>query len=117
MDQKDHADNQSFAEAFEASLNFKKPEQGELLKGTIVSISGEDAFISYGGPTEAVIAASELEGKLEGDTIEATVIQTSPDLRVSRKLAMRKASLDILRRAMENNVPVEGKVGGRNKGG
>ena len=40
----------TFAEAFEASLNFKTPEQGELLRGTIVSISGDDAFVSYGGP-------------------------------------------------------------------
>ena len=35
------AEATSFAEAFEASLNFKTPEQGELLRGQIVSISGE----------------------------------------------------------------------------
>ena len=52
----------TFAEAFEASLNFKTPEQGELLKGQIVSISGDDAFVSYGGPSEAVMAANELDG-------------------------------------------------------
>ena len=52
----------SFAEAFEASLNFKTPEQGDQLRGQIVSISGDDAFVSYGGPSEAVMAASELEG-------------------------------------------------------
>ena len=48
----------SFAEAFEASLNFKTPGQGELLRGQIVSISGDDAFVSYGGPSEAVMAAA-----------------------------------------------------------
>jgi len=37
---KDNAEANSFAEAFEASLNFKTPEQGEMLNGTIVSISG-----------------------------------------------------------------------------
>ena len=52
----------TFAEAFEASLNFKTPEQGELLKGQIVSISGDDAFVSYGGPSEAVMATNELDG-------------------------------------------------------
>src|ERR1700682_2186934 len=81
------AEATSFAEAFEASLNFKTPEQGELLRGQIVSISGDDAFISYGGPSEAVMAAAELDGLDVGDTVEGTVIQISPDIRISRKLA------------------------------
>ena len=51
----------SFAEAFESSLNFKTPEQGEVLSGTIISISGDDAFVTYGGPSEAVMATAELE--------------------------------------------------------
>jgi len=107
----------SFAEAFEASLNFKTPGQGELLRGQIVSISGDDAFVSYGGPSEAVIAAAELEGLQVGDTIEGTVVQTSPEFRISRKLMKGKATLDQLRQMFENRLPVEGKVTGRNKGG
>jgi small subunit ribosomal protein S1 len=107
----------SFAEAFEASLNFKTPEQGENLRGTIVSISGDDAYISYGGPSEAVIATAELEGLDVGDTVEATVVKTSPEIRVSRKMIKGKASLDALRVSYENRIPVEGKVTGRNKGG
>ena len=107
----------SFAEAFEASLNFKTPAQGELLSGQIVSISGDDAFVSYGGPSEAVMAAAELEGLEVGDTVEGTVIKTSPDIRISRKLARGKASLDQLRQMYENRLPVEGKIAARNKGG
>src|SRR5436309_10200768 len=107
----------TFAEAFEASLNFKTPEQGELLKGQIVSISGDDAFVSYGGPSEAVMAANELDGLDVGDTVEGTVVKTSPDIRISRKLAKGKASLDLLRQMYENRLPVEGKVTSRNKGG
>src|SRR5712691_11389221 len=61
------AEANSFAEAFEASLNFKTPEQGELLRGQIVSISGDDAFVSYGGPSEAVMATNELDGLDVGD--------------------------------------------------
>ena len=80
----------TFAEAFEASLNFKTPEQGELLKGQIVSISGDDAFVSYGGPSEAVMATNELDGLDVGDTVEGTVVKTSPEIRISRKI--RKAS-------------------------
>jgi small subunit ribosomal protein S1 len=111
------ADANSFAEAFEASLNFKTPAQGELLRGQIVSISGDDAFVSYGGPSEAVMAAAELDGLDVGDTVEGTVIRTSPDIRISRKLARGKASLDQLRQMYEARLPVEGKVAARNKGG
>lgn len=107
----------TFAEAFEASLNFKTPEQGEILRGQIVSISGDDAFVSYGGPSEALMAAAELEGLEVGDTVEGTVVRTSPEVRISRKLMKGKASLDQLRQMFENRLPVQGKVSGRNKGG
>ena len=111
------AEANSFAEAFEASLNFKTPEEGDLLRGQIVSISGDDAFVSYGGPSEAVMAAAELDGLDVGDNVEGTVVRTSPELRISRKLARGKASLVQLRQMYENRLPVEGKVTGRNKGG
>src|SRR5437764_77795 len=114
---RESAEATTFAEAFEASLNFKTPEQGELLRGQIVSISGDDAFVSYGGPSEAVMAAAELDGLEVGDTIEGTVVKTSPEIRISRKLARGKASLDLLRQMYENRLPVEAKVAARNKGG
>jgi small subunit ribosomal protein S1 len=117
MSQSRESAEATFAEAFEASLNFKTPEQGELLRGTIVSISGEDAFVSYGGPSEAVMAAAELDGLDIGESVEGTVIQIAPDIRISRRLAKGKASLDVLRQMYENRLPVEGKVTGRNKGG
>ena len=107
----------TFAEAFEASLNFKTPEQGELLRGQVVSISGDDAFVSYGGPSEAVMDSAELEGLDVGDMVEGTVVKTSPEIRISRKMARGKASLELLRGMFENRVPVEGKVSARNKGG
>jgi small subunit ribosomal protein S1 len=110
------AEATSFAEAME-NLDLKTPQQGELLRGTIVSISGEDAYISYGGPSEAVMDTAELEGLDVGDAIEATVVKTGAEIRVSRKLIKGKASLDQLRQAYESRLPVEGKVTGRNKGG
>ncbi len=71
---RENAEAKSFAEAFEASLNFKTPEQGETLRGQIVSISGEDAYVSYGGPSEAVMAAAELEGLEE--VLDGAEVQT-----------------------------------------
>ncbi|HYC59618.1 MAG TPA: S1 RNA-binding domain-containing protein [Thermoanaerobaculia bacterium] len=113
---RENAEATSFAEAME-NLDLKTPQQGEPLRGTIVSISGDDAYISYGGPSEAVMDAAELEGLDIGDQIEATVVKTGAELRVSRKLIKGKASLDQLRAAFENRLPVEGRVTGRNKGG
>jgi small subunit ribosomal protein S1 len=114
---RESAEATSFAEAFEASLNFKTPEVGELLRGTIVSIQGDDAFVSYGGPSEAVMATAELDGLEIGDEVEGTVVKSTPDIRISRKLAKGKASLEQLRQMYENRLPVEGRVSGRNKGG
>ncbi|HEX9161352.1 MAG TPA: S1 RNA-binding domain-containing protein [Thermoanaerobaculia bacterium] len=114
---RENAEANSFAEAFEASLNFKTPEQGEQLRGQIVSISGDDAFVSYGGPSEAVMATAELEGLEVGDTVEGTVVKTAPEIRISRKLMKGKASLELLHNMYENRLPVQGKVTGRNKGG
>ncbi|HEX2121001.1 MAG TPA: S1 RNA-binding domain-containing protein [Thermoanaerobaculia bacterium] len=99
------------------NLDLKTPQQGETLRGTIVSISGDDAYISYGGPSEAVLDAAELEGLDIGDTIEATVVKTGAEIRVSRKMIKGRASLEQLRAAYESRIPVEGKVTGRNKGG
>lgn len=113
---RENAEATSFAEAME-NLDLKTPQHGELLRGTIVSIAGDDAYISYGGPSEAVIDTGELEGLEIGDTIEATVVKTGAELRVSRKLLKGRASLEQLRIAYENRLPVEGKVTGRNKGG
>jgi small subunit ribosomal protein S1 len=113
----DHPETENFAEAMESSLDFRKPESGELLKGTIVSINGDETYISYGGPTEAVMDSAELEGRDIGDEVEATVVSTQPVVRLSQKLAMKHASIGILRQAKENGVPVEGKIGARNKGG
>jgi small subunit ribosomal protein S1 len=64
-----------------------------------------------------VIDKAELEGLDVGDPIEATVVKTGAEIRVSRKLIKGRASLDSLRGAYESRLPVEGKVTGRNKGG
>jgi small subunit ribosomal protein S1 len=113
---RENAEATSFAEAME-NLDLKTPQQGESLRGTIVSISGDDAYISYGGPSEAVMETAELEGLDVGDQIEATVVKTGSEIRVSRKLIKGKANLDQLRVAYENRLPVEGKITARNKGG
>jgi predicted RNA-binding protein with RPS1 domain len=100
-----------------ASLGLGLPQEGELLRGTIVSISGDDAYISYGGPTDAVMAADELDGLDIADKIEGIVVKTTPEVRISRKRARGKTALQALHQAFDAHLPVEGKVAGRNKGG
>lgn len=109
----------TFAEAFEQSLDFKQPEQGDLLRGTIISISGDDAFVAFGGATEAIINVAEIEeeGLDIGDEVEASVVATSPELRISRKLLAKQATVAKLKQAQENDLPIEAKITGRNKGG
>src|SRR5947207_7217495 len=63
------------------------------------------------------MATAELDALEVGDTVEGTVIRTAPDIRISRKLARGKASLDQLRQIYEARLPVEAKVAARNKGG
>src|SRR5688500_2407008 len=105
------AEATSFAEAME-NLDLKTPQQGELLRGTIVSISGEDAYISYGGPSEAVMDTAELEGLDIGDQIEATVVKTGSEIRQRRKLTKGKASPSRRRQA---HRPQQGRLRGEHQ--
>lgn len=114
-----------FAE-FEESEPTRAYRSGERVKGTVVSVGGEFAFVSLGGKAEGLVACEELlddEGDLlyvAGDAIEATVISTSgPDGAVRLSLNALKASLDdeLLQEAFASQHPVEGRVASTNKGG
>src|SRR5688572_23167058 len=65
---------------------------GQVVKGRVFHISAESVFVDVGGKGEAWIDASELlddEGKLRvkvGDDIEATVVKTGDETRLSYKL-------------------------------
>src|SRR5437867_1156474 len=63
------------------------------------------------------MAAAEPERVARRESVEGTVVKTSPEIRISRKLMKGKATLDQLRNMFENRLPVQGKVSGRNKGG
>jgi small subunit ribosomal protein S1 len=96
---------------------------GDRVRGRIVSIDEVDAFVDYGGRSEAVVTASELldeERKPRykvGDEIEAIV--ASVDDGVLLTLSGRSAALSTeeLREAFRNRIPVEGLVKAINRGG
>jgi small subunit ribosomal protein S1 len=93
------------------------------VKGRVFHISAESVFVDVGGKGEAWIDAAELmddEGKLRvkpGDEIEATVVKTGDETRLSYKLQRGAQARQALAMAHESGMPVEGKVAAVIKGG
>ena len=115
--------SEDFAAMFEASIQVKRLDQGELVEGRIVSIGPEVALVDVGRKGEAVMNIAELknaDGELEvklGDIVQAMVVSTSGGLTVSRRLGRAAASDQQFEAAFESGLPVEGKVERAVKGG
>ena len=115
--------SEDFAAMFEASVQGKRLEQGELVEGRIVAIGPEVALVDVGGKGEAVMDIAEVkdaDGEFEvkvGDLVQATVVSTSGGLTLSRKLSGAAASDRQFEAAFQSGLPVEGKVEGEIKGG
>ncbi len=99
-------------------------EVGSKVKGKVLTIGTEYAFVDIGGKNEAMMSITEItskDGKLtvgEGDTVEAYVVSDRNDeIMLSSSLGGHKASSSELVTAMKNHLPVQGKVTGVNKGG
>jgi small subunit ribosomal protein S1 len=130
------AENQDFGQILaefegDAPKN-ETPATGQKVKGKILSITDEWAFLDLGGKAEGRVAAADLkdaEGNLtvkEGDTLEATVTGTDPEtgaLVLRRKAGGgkgKRAAAEVpaeVRQAHEAGLPIEGLVTGLNKGG
>ena len=90
---------EDFAAMFEASVQAKRLEQGELAEGRIVSIGPEVALVDVGRKGEAVMDISELKndaGEFEvrvGDRIQAIVVSTAGGLTLSRGRPERRRAI------------------------
>ena len=75
--------SEDFAAMFEASVQAKRLEQGELVEGRIVAIGPEVALVDVGRKGEAVMDIAEVknaDGEFEvavGDLVQAMVVSTS----------------------------------------
>jgi small subunit ribosomal protein S1 len=99
---------------------------GEKVSGTITKIGSEYAFVDIGGKTEAVISLHELApaegetGPAVGDPITAFVLEaTGGETVLSLRYTAKGGSavMQELLDAMNNRVPLQGKITGVNKGG
>ena len=118
----------SFAEMFDAEGGVPTGRTfsiGDAVEGTVVHLGAEGAFVELGGRQQAFYPNAELvdaRGEIKtrvGARIRGFVVkidaQGNPEL--GRQMGGDGVSLDQLRSAMDENIPVEGKVSGVNRGG
>jgi len=94
-----------------ANLHFYK--KGEKVKGKIVKIRGDTAFVDIGQKSEVAIEASEVEGFTEGDEVEAVYLgkknKEGYDL-ISRKPLIYKQNLQKLEKAFNSKEKIKAKL-------
>src|SRR5947199_8309156 len=117
------SDPEDFATLFAREAARPVLEVGQVVKGRVIQISAESVFVDVGGKGEAWIERAELtddEGRLRvaiGDQVEATVVSTGDEIRLSHKLRQGAQARQALAVAAQTGIPVEGKVAGVIKGG
>jgi small subunit ribosomal protein S1 len=119
----------NFAELFEASTQSAVDgplEPGELVKGKVVLITGDTVFIDYGAKSEGWADLEEfLDDKGEvfvkpGMEVEVGFIgygPSGPQLGNCLRKVSGGAGVELLRKAFETGIAIEGTVTGTNKGG
>ena len=117
-----------FAKMLEASDargkgGVREVKTGDRVKGKIVSLSDDSAFVDFGGRAEGALPLAQIKDgdgnvtKKVGDPIEATVTSTEGQIALALAVKRVDQSLQVLIEAQKNNTPVEGKVKGTNSGG
>ena len=117
------SDDEDFATLFAREAARSVLEIGQIVKGRVIQIAAESIFVDVGGKGEAWIERAELtddEGRLRvavGDEVEATVVSTGDEVRLSHKLRQGAQARQALAVAAQTGIPVEGKVAAVIKGG
>ncbi len=98
-------------------------QTGQIVKGSVIQIGEDSVFVDVRDKGEGIIVRAELEnedGSLQvevGDEIEATVLSTEGEIRLSRKLLKGMQARQQLEAAFLHGLPVEGTVSSVIKGG
>jgi small subunit ribosomal protein S1 len=115
--------SEDFAALFAQHEASRALEVGQVVRGRIIQIAAESVFVDVGGKGEAWIDRAELtddDGNLRvavGDEVEAAVVSTRDEIRLSYKLQRGAQAKQALAAAAQTGIPVEGKVAGVIKGG
>ncbi|KMQ51103.1 30S ribosomal protein S1p [Chitinispirillum alkaliphilum] len=98
--------------------------QGMKASGKISRIGREYAFVEIGAKNEAMIKIGELMGDddqltvKEGDVVEAFVVSNREgEIMLSKSITAHTSGIEELKDALNDKIPVQGKVTGVNKGG
>jgi small subunit ribosomal protein S1 len=122
-DAQDELEQEDFATLFARESAHWALEIGQVVKGRILQIGDETIFVDVGGKGEAMIDRAELlddSGQVKvavGDEIEATVVRTGEEIRLSYRLLQGLQAREGLAVAARTGLPVEGKVAAVIKGG
>ena len=114
---------EDFAAMLDSSLEARAVQEGQSVKGVIVAINPDVAFVDIGAKSEATMDIEELkdpEGDIEvevGQTIEAVVVSSEGGLKLSRRLARGNVAREQIGEAYRSALPVEGRVEKAIKGG
>src|SRR5262245_27534689 len=116
-------DQEDFATLFAREGARQALEVGQVVKGRVLQIAEETIFVDVGGKGEALIDRAELtddNGHVTvkvGDEVEATVVRTGDEIRLSYRLLQGVQARERLAVAAQTGLPVDGRVAGVNKGG
>ena len=114
---------EDFARMLDDSMEARAVQEGQSVKGVVVAINADVAFVDIGAKSEATMEIEELkdpEGDIEvevGETIEAVVVSSEGGLKLSRKLARGNVAREQIADAFRARLPVEGRVEKAIKGG
>jgi small subunit ribosomal protein S1 len=114
---------EDFAAMFAQHAARRALERGQVVRGRVIQITDEHVFVDVGGKGEAWIDRGELvdgQGQLKvkvGDEVEATVVATGDEIRLSHRLRQGAQAREALAVAAQTGVPVEGRVAAVIKGG
>jgi len=117
---------ESFADLFAEQIKKDEKKEGQVVKGTVVSIENDMMIVDVGYKTEGRISLREFSGKdnnkipVEGDIIDVyleKVENRNGEAVLSREKARREESWGTLEKASEDKEKVNGTIFGRVKGG
>ena len=125
-DKQEKIEVESFADLFAEQIKIDEKKEGQVVKGTVISIENDMMIIDVGYKAEGRISIREFAGKgnsklpVEGDIIDVyleKVENRNGEAVLSREKARREESWGTLEKASEDKEKVNGTIFGRVKGG